>query len=62
MKRQSKLPKKLPPTPKLDDETLMEIITSLQLRMDSLALDIEAYKTLQAKTETGNRIRRISLC
>ena len=35
----------------LDDETLMEIITSLQLRMDSLALDIEAYKTLQAKTE-----------
>ena len=27
----------------LDDETLMEIITSLQLRMDSLALDIEAY-------------------
>lgn len=34
----------------LDNETLMGIIQSVQLRMDSLALDIAAYKTLQAKS------------
>lgn len=36
--------------PQLDNETLMGIIQSVQLRMDSLALDIAAYKTLQAKS------------
>lgn len=36
--------------PQLDNETLMGIITSVQLRMDTLALDIAAYKTLQDKT------------
>jgi len=34
----------------LDDETLMGFITMVQLRMDSLAMDISAYKTLAQKS------------
>ena len=34
----------------LDDETLMGFITTVQLRMDSLAMDISAYKTLAQKS------------
>ena len=40
----------------LDDETLMGMIKTVQLRMDSLALDIAAYKTLDEKrTELSNK-------
>ena len=35
----------------LDDETLLGMIKAVQLRMDSLALDIAAYKTLSAKKD-----------
>ena len=34
----------------LDDETLMGFITTVQLRMDSLAMDISAFKTLAQKS------------
>ena len=34
----------------LDDEALMGLITTVQLRMDSLAMDISAYKTLAQKS------------
>ena len=40
----------------LDDETVLGMIKTVQLRMDSLALDIAAYKTLDAKrTELSNK-------
>ena len=43
----------------LDDEALMGLITTVQLRMDSLAMDISAYKTLAQKIRrTGRRLRR----
>ena len=35
----------------LDDETLLGMIKTVQLRMDSLALDIAAYKTLSVKKD-----------
>ena len=34
----------------VEDDSLQSIISSLQLRMDSLALDVAAYETLTTKT------------